>query len=64
MSELNELVSHLRSCRKTDAAVVVDGNADELVSALIEQGWTYGGVEFIAGKRVRYLTPPDRVVPA
>jgi hypothetical protein len=58
------LVEHLTRCRKVDAAIVQDGNADDLVARLIEQGWTYEGVEYVAGKRVRYLVPPPGVIPA
>ena len=56
------LVAHLVECREVDAAVVADGDASDLVAALIEQGWTYEGVEYIEGKRVRYLVPPPGVL--
>jgi hypothetical protein len=56
------LVEHLKECRQVDAAIVADGNADELVASLIEQGWTYEGVEYVEGKRVRYLVPPPGVL--
>lgn len=56
------LVEHLKECRQVDAAIVQDGNADELVARLIGEGWTYEGVEYVAGKRVRYLVPPAGVL--
>jgi hypothetical protein len=59
-----ELVEHLKECRKVDVAVVKDGNADDLVARMIAEGWTYDGVEYVAGKRVRYLTPPPGVMPS
>lgn len=57
------LVEHLAQCRGVDAAIVADGNADDLVDQLLTQGWTYEGVEYVAGKRVRYLVPPTGVLP-
>lgn len=56
------LVEHLKECRQVDAAIVADGNADELVTRLISEGWTYEGVEYVEGKRVRYLVPPPGVL--
>jgi len=56
------LVEHLKECRQVDAAVVADGDATELVERLIAEGWTYEGVEYLAGKRVRYLVPPPGVL--
>lgn len=56
------LVEHLKECRQVDAAIVADGNADELLARLIGEGWTYDGVEYVAGKRVRYLVPPPGVL--
>ena len=53
-----ELADHLANCRKVDAAVVVDGSADQLVAQLMAEGWRYAGVEHVEGKRVRYLRPP------
>lgn len=58
------LVEHLVECRQVDAAIVANGNADELVARLIEDGWTYEGVEYVEGKRVRYLVPPPGVMPS
>lgn len=58
-----ELAEHLKDCRQVDAAVVVDGNADDLVARLLADGWVYEGVEYVMGKRVRYLVPPPGVIP-
>lgn len=57
------LVEHLAQCREVSAAIVADGNADELVDRLISEGWAYEGVEYVEGKRVRYLVPPPDVLP-
>lgn len=57
-----DLAEHLSQCRAVDAAIVVQGSADEVVSRLLAEGWTYEGVEYLGDKRVRYLVPPsDRV---
>lgn len=52
------LVEHLRECRNASAAVVFDGSADATVEAMIAAGWTLGVTEYVAGKRVRMMTPP------
>jgi hypothetical protein len=56
------LADHLAECTGADAAVVADGNADDIVASLIAAGWTLDdGAEFIAGKRIRMMhPPPDR----
>ena len=56
------LADHLVNCRKVDAAVVVNGSADDLVAQMIAAGWTYEGAEYVEGKRVRYLVPPGGVL--
>jgi hypothetical protein len=58
-----ELADHLKNCRGVDAAIVADGNADELVARMIAEGWRYEGVEYVEGKRVRYLVPPPGWTP-
>jgi hypothetical protein len=58
-----DLVAHLKDCRQVDAVIAQDGNADDLVASLMAAGWTYDGVEYVAGKRVRYLTPPPGWIP-
>lgn len=60
MSAADEFVEHLAECRQADAAIVVDGNGDDVVATLLAAGWTYSGVEHVAGKRVRHLVPPGR----
>jgi hypothetical protein len=57
------LVEHLVECRDVTAAVVVDGNADELVAKMLAEGWTFEGTEHVEGKRVRYLVPPPGWMP-
>ena len=42
-----------------DAALVVDGSADEIIAKLISEGWTLTEREdHIGGKRIRYVQPP------
>lgn len=53
-----DLAAHMRDCMKLSAAVVVDGNADSIVAEMIEAGWTYHGVEYREGKRIRVMSPP------
>jgi hypothetical protein len=33
-------------------------NADPIVADMGARGWVLAGVEYVAGKRVRYLVPP------
>lgn len=56
-----ELVDHLTRRRGVSAAVVGTEAIDmtPVVESLIAAGWTYEGAEYVGGKRVRYLTPPD-----
>lgn len=56
----DDLVEHLtRDRSKTSAAIVADGSADTLVDTLVGAGWQVApDHEYVAGKRVRYLTPP------
>ncbi len=50
---------HLKNCVKADAAIVVDGNGDDVVTTLLREGWTWdGNTETVAGKRIRNLVPP------
>lgn len=53
-----ELADHLKNCRQTDLVIAGDGDLTEVVEAMIRAGWTYSGVEYVEGKRCRYLTPP------
>lgn len=54
------LVDHLKRCRGVKAAVVGDTGVDmtPTVESMLAAGWTYGGVEYIGGKRIRYLLAP------
>jgi hypothetical protein len=57
-----QLVDHLATCRKADALVVVDGNADQIIADMIAAGWTLAeGAEVVGGKRIRMMTPPPGV---
>jgi hypothetical protein len=56
------LAAHLKDCVKADAAIVVDGNGDDVIATLLAAGWTWdGNAEVIAGKRIRNLVPPPEV---
>jgi hypothetical protein len=57
-TDLNHFVQeHVDGC---SAALVVDGNADEIITRLLAEGWTLVDRPSVhcAGKRVRYLQPP------
>jgi len=57
-----EMVEHLTGCTDAGAAIVVDGNADEVVAGLVAAGWTLRErVDLIGGKRIRYLDTPDSI---
>jgi hypothetical protein len=60
VSDADVMVEHLAECAAVDAAIVVDGNADEIVAGLVAAGWTLRDrVDRVAGKRVRFLEPPS-----
>lgn len=44
----------------TQAALVVDGSADKIITRLLAEGWTWADRPTVhcTGKRVRYLHPP------
>jgi hypothetical protein len=53
------LVEHMAECTDAKAAIVVDGNADEIVDRLVEAGWTLQDrVDVLVGKRIRFMSPP------
>jgi hypothetical protein len=58
-SNADLLIEHIVNCTPAKAAVVVDGSADDIVAGMVAAGWTLGGrVDRVAGKRIRFLTPP------
>lgn len=45
---------------RADAAVVVNGSADQMVADLVAAGWSLDDdVSYAAGKRIRYIHPPE-----
>ncbi len=59
MDEAKDLVEHLIGCTNADAALVVDGNADDIVAELTASGWALSErVDLVAGKRIRFMVPP------
>jgi hypothetical protein len=52
------VVDHLITCLGVNAAVVVDGDGDPVVAGMLAAGWTLGSTSYVAGKRVRAMTPP------
>jgi hypothetical protein len=55
------VADHLANCTPATAALVVDGNADLEIAKLLAAGWTWTEgreTEYVAGKRIRYLSPP------
>jgi len=56
------VAEHIQNCRPdiTAALVMQDGSGDEVVAGLLAEGWIYAAEpEFIAGKRIRTLQPPE-----
>lgn len=55
------VAEHLSQCTDAQAAIVVDGSADEVIAGLMAAGWTaYERTDYVAGKRIRFLSPPPR----
>lgn len=53
------MAEHLRDCTPARAAIVVDGSADEIIAGLAAAGWTLAErTDYVAGKRIRFVTPP------
>lgn len=57
------VAGHLTQCTDAQAAIVVDGNADDIIARLLADGWTWSErpAEYGFGKRIRYLCPPERL---
>ncbi len=56
------VAEHLSNCTPAQAAIVVDGNADNIIASLTAAGWKLSDrVEYIGGKRIRYVTVPSGV---
>lgn len=56
------VADHLAECTDADAAIVVDGNADPQIAQLLAVGWTIDErVDYVAGKRIRFVHPPAGV---
>lgn len=54
------LVEHIKECTDAQAAIVVDGSADEVIDRMGEAGWLLEErTDYIAGKRIRFLKPPS-----
>jgi hypothetical protein len=53
------VAQHLANCTDAQAAIVIDGNGDDVVAKMIEAGWTLSErVDIISGKRIRFLEVP------
>lgn len=56
MTPAEILAEHVAGCTGADAAIVVDGNADSVIEALVADGWELTDrVEYVEGKRIRYV---------
>ena len=54
-----QFAQHLRD-DGAQAAIVVDGSADDVVAELVAAGWTLEErVDLVAGKRIRFMRMPD-----
>lgn len=59
-SPADVITDHLTQCTDAQAALVVEGNADQIVADLIAAGWTLEErVDEVAGKRIRFMKIPD-----
>lgn len=55
------VAEHIAECTDAKAAIVVDGSADEVIASLVAAGWGLSErVEYVAGKRIRYVTVPRK----
>lgn len=64
MSPAEVVAEHIAECTDAQAAIVVDGNADEIVQRLQEAGWGISErVDIVAGKRIRFMTLPVKEDP-
>jgi hypothetical protein len=54
---------HLKHCAQAGGAIVMHHpgeSADDVIARLLEAGWTLReGTDHVAGKRIRYVTPPQ-----
>ena len=58
------VADHLVNCTDAKAAIVVDGNADFEVARLLAAGWILQErVDYVAGKRIRFMSPPGSSTP-
>lgn len=63
MTPAEAVTEYLRQ-QNINAAIVVDGSADEIVEGLVAAGWTLEeGAVLVAGKRIRVLVPPACLFP-
>ena len=55
-----DMAEHLKECTSAQALIVCENglSGDDAVNTLIDAGYTFGGVEYIGGKRIRTLKPP------
>lgn len=60
LSGADVVAEHLVTCTDANAAVVVDGSADDVIAQMTAAGWTLSErIDQVAGKRIRFLTPPE-----
>lgn len=53
------VVDHMVQCTDAKAAIVVDGNADDIVARLVAAGCVLRErTDYVAGKRIRFLEVP------
>lgn len=57
-SDADLIIGSLRD-GNADAAIIVNGSADDAIARLLEAGWTLEDkTKIVAGKRIRYIRPP------
>jgi hypothetical protein len=61
-AQAGEVTELIKQQTGATSAIVVDGNADAVVAAMVEAGWTLADSQgLVAGKRVRVMVPPTEV---
>lgn len=59
--DAQEMADHLRGGHKVQGVIAGDGCLDDVAQTMLDAGWTCEGVEYIEGKRVRYMVAPGNL---
>jgi hypothetical protein len=59
VTDADIIAEHLAHCTSAQAAIVVDGPADDIITQLTRAGWVLEDrVDVISGKRIRFMRVP------